>query len=114
MYVEVDAGLISLVLYNLIENAIKFSDNNDKIYIATSKNEEKKIFISVSNKGEYIPPELHKKIFERFFRIESSHNRNTGGAGLGLSLVKSIIELHGFEIKVESKQDGINTFTIII
>ncbi len=114
LYAEVDAGLISLVLYNLIENAIKFSDNNDKIYIATSKNEEKKIFISVSNKGEYIPPELHKKIFERFFRIESSHNRNTGGAGLGLSLVKSIIELHGFEIKVESKQDGINTFTIII
>ncbi len=71
-----------------------------------------KVFISVTNQGEYIPPEFHKKIFERFFRIESSHNRSTGGAGLGLSVVKSIIDMHGGEIEIESKTDGLTTFIV--
>ena len=113
-YAEIDAGLMNQVLYNLIENAIKFSNPNEVVNIQLEKINYNKSSVSVTNKGEFIPPELHKKIFERFFRIESSHNRNTGGAGLGLSVVKSIVEMHGGEIKLESSQEGVNIFTVII
>ena len=113
-YAEIDAGLMNQVLYNLIENAIKFSDPNEVVNIRLEKINYNKSSFSVANKGEFIPPELHKKIFERFFRIESSRNRGTGGAGLGLSVVKSIIEMHGGEIEVESKPDGLITFRVKI
>lgn len=114
IYAEIDAGLMNQVIYNLIENAIKYSDSNEIVNIQLGKRNTEKIFISLTNKGEYIPPVLHKKIFERFFRLESSRNRNTGGAGLGLSVVKSIVEMHGGEIEVESKEDGLTVFTVVI
>ncbi len=113
-YAEIDAGLMNQVLYNLIENAIKFSDPNEVVKIQLEKINYNKSSVSVANKGEFIPPELHKKIFERFFRMDSSHNRNTGGAGLGLSVVKSIVDMHGGEIDVESKPDGLTTFKVKI
>jgi len=109
---EIDTGLINQVIYNLIENAIKFSDVGQTVEIRLHKTNSDKAIISFTNKGEYIPPELHKNIFERFFRIESSRNRSTGGAGLGLSVVKSIVEMHGGEIEVASTVDGLTTFTI--
>jgi len=109
---EIDTGLMNQVIYNLVENAIKFSNQNEEVNIRIWKENSGKVFISVTNQGEYIPPELYKKIFERFFRIESSHNRSTGGAGLGLSVVKSIIDMHGGEIEIESKTDGLTTFTV--
>jgi len=109
---EIDTGLINQVIYNLIENAIKFSDVGQTVEIRLHKTNSDKAIISFTNKGEYIPPELHKNIFERFFRIESSRNRSTGGAGLGLSVVKSIVEMHGGEIEVASTFDGLTTFTI--
>jgi signal transduction histidine kinase len=114
IYAEIDTGLMNQVLYNLIENAIKFTDKDKEVDIRLGKINSKKSFISFTNKGEYIPPDLHKKIFERFFRMESSRNRNTGGAGLGLSVVKSIVEMHGGEVDVESKPDGLTTFTVKI
>ena len=112
IYAEIDAALMNQVIYNLVENAIKFSGENEEVIVRLWKENSGKVFISVTNQGEYIPPEFHKKIFERFFRIESSHNRSTGGAGLGLSVVKSIIDMHGGEIEVESKTDGQTTFTV--
>jgi two-component system, OmpR family, heavy metal sensor histidine kinase CusS len=114
IYAEIDTGLMNQVIYNLIENAIKFGDAENTVDILLGKTNFNKAFISFTNKGEYIPPELHKKIFERFFRIESSRNRGTGGVGMGLSVVKSIIEMHGGEIEVESKPDGLTTFTVTI
>jgi heavy metal sensor kinase len=112
IYAEIDTALMNQVIYNLVENAIKFSSENEEVIVRLWKENSGKVFISVTNQGEYIPPEFHKKIFERFFRIESSHNRSTGGAGLGLSVVKSIIDMHGGEIEIESKTDGQTTFTV--
>jgi heavy metal sensor kinase len=114
IYADIDAGLMSQVIYNLIENAIKYSDSDTNVNIQLEKRINRKIYISVSNKGEFISPELRKKIFDRFYRLESSRNRNTGGAGLGLAVVKSIVEMHGGDIEVESNQDGLNIFTIVI
>jgi len=112
IYAEIDTGLMNQVIYNLIENAIKFSNVGQTVEIRLDKINSDRAIISFTNKGEYIPPELHKNIFERFFRIESSRNRSTGGAGLGLSVVKSIVEMHGGEIEVASTVDGLTTFTI--
>lgn len=112
--IDIDVALMNQVMYNLIENAIKFSNGNGEVIIRSGKNKLNKIFISVSNYGEYIPPEYYSKIFERFFRLESSHNRKTGGTGLGLSVVKSIVEMHGGEIEVESSPNGLTTFSIIL
>jgi len=112
IYAEIDIALMNQLIYNLVENAIKFSNQNEEVNVRLWKENSGKVFISVTNKGEYIPPELHKKIFERFFRIESSHNRSTGGAGLGLSVVKSIIDMHGGDIEIESKTDGLTTFIV--
>lgn len=114
VYAEVDKGLINQVLYNLIENAIKYSDADEVINIRLGRRNGGKSIISVTDKGEYIPPELQNKIFEKFYRLETSRNRDTGGAGLGLSVVRSIIEMHGGTIEVESLNDGLTTFTVII
>jgi len=114
VYAEIDKGLMNQVIYNLIENAIKFSDEGKEVEIRIGKNNSNKALISFTNEGEYIPPELHKKIFERFFRIDSSRNRGTGGAGLGLSVVKAIVEMHGGDITVESNSNGLTKFTIKI
>lgn len=114
IHVEIDTALMNQVIYNLVDNAIKFSHPNDEVIIRSGETKSNKAFISVSNKGEYIPPDLHKKIFERFFRVESSRSRDTGGAGLGLSVVKSIVEMHGGTIEVQSTEEGINTFTILL
>ena len=70
--------------------------------------------ISVINSGDGIPDEALPKIFDRFYRVESSRNRNTGGVGLGLSVVKAIVNWHNAEIFVESNHEGMTEFSIIM
>lgn len=114
LYVLADRVLLRQVFTNLIENAIKFGDENSKITIRCDKIENSKIKILISNYGEVIPTESLKKIFDRFYRIESSRNRHLGGIGLGLSVVKSIITLHEGDISVDCSPEGKVTFTVII
>lgn len=114
IYAKVDKVLLNQVIFNLIENAIKYSDPKEIVNVQLGKRTNGKIYISVTNKGEGVPPDLQTKIFERFFRLESSRNRNTGGAGLGLSVVKSIVEMHGGKIEVQSNKEGLTIFTVII
>ncbi len=99
--VEADPGLVRQVMTNLIENAIKYGYEDEPIIINMYKS-GKNVKISVINKGEGICEEDKGKIFDRFYRIETSRSRKTGGTGLGLSIVKSIINLHGSEICVKS------------
>lgn len=97
-----------------IKKSIDYMNQFSISNISLGKCNGTKAMISVEDKGEYIPAELYQKIFERFFRIESSRNRNTGGAGLGLAVVKSIVELHGGQIEVKSLENGITTFNVIL
>jgi heavy metal sensor kinase len=99
--VEADPDLIRQVMTNLIENAIKYGYENEPIYINARKSGNN-VKVSVINKGEGICEEDRVKIFDRFYRIESSRSRKTGGTGLGLSIVKSIIALHEGDIDVIS------------
>lgn len=85
-----DLGKIQQVLYNLIDNAIKFSRENSVIYIQTSLKYEK-VFVSVKDTGIGIPKESIKKIWDRFYKSDLSRGKDKKGTGLGLAIVKEII-----------------------
>lgn len=100
--VSADEDMIQQVIYNLIDNAVKFTPRGGYIFIKDYKDSEK-TFVSIRNSGDGIERDELDKIFERFYKVDRSRSYDVKGAGLGLFLVKSIIELHGGEIKVESK-----------
>ena len=112
--IEIDKGLMTQALSNLIDNAIKYGEENNTVKIKSELIDNDKVKISILNKGEGIPEEALPKIFERFYRVESSRNRNTGGVGLGLSVVKAIVNWHNGEIYVKSIPDDITEFYIIL
>lgn len=105
--VYADMGKIQQVMYNLIDNAIKFSHSNSTIYIQVSSRYEK-IFISVKDMGIGIPKDSMKKIWERFYKTDLSRGKDKRGTGLGLSIVKEIIQAHGENIDVISTE-GVGT-----
>ena len=95
------------MLYNLIDNAIKFSPSDSAITIETTEKYEK-VFISVRDAGVGIPKENLKKIWERFYKSDQSRGKDKKGTGLGLAIVKEIIQLHDENINVVSTQ-GVGT-----
>ena len=105
--VKADMSKIQQVLYNLIDNAIKFSDDNASIEVETTVRHEK-VFISVKDYGTGIPKESQKKIWERFYKSDSSRGKDKRGTGLGLAIVKEIIQAHDEHIDVISTE-GVGT-----
>lgn len=106
-----DEDKIKQLINILMDNALKYSLNNGIIKISLKKNKQSNIYITVSNSSETISKEQLSKIFDRFFRVDSSRNRKTGGSGLGLNIAKSIVEIHKGSINVMSK-DNITSFII--
>lgn len=102
MFVQADKQKISQVLLNLISNAIYYSNRESATVTVKTKVQNQKILVEVEDNGMGIKPEMLTRIFERFYRIESSRNRNDGGSGLGLAIVKHILEAHQQNIAVES------------
>lgn len=102
--VYADLGKIQQVLYNLIDNAIKFSHQDSVIYIQSSIRYEK-IFISIKDTGIGIPKDSVKKIWDRFYKTDLSRGKDKKGTGLGLSIVKEVIQAHGENIDVVSTQE---------
>jgi len=107
--VYADKLKIKQVLYNLFSNAIKFTPEKGKIAIDIDYGDED-ITISVSDSGIGIPPEEQDKIFESFRQLDSDSNRQYQGTGLGLALVRNIVEMHGGQIWVESEAGRGSTF----
>ena len=105
--VYADLGKIQQVLYNLIDNAIKFSYENSVIYLQASEKHEK-IFVSVKDTGAGIPKDSIKKIWERFYKSDPSRGKDKKGTGLGLAIVKEIIQAHDENIDVVSTE-GVGT-----
>lgn len=103
MYVNADLEKIQQVLYNLIDNAIKFSHHNSVIRIETSL-KKNKLFISVKDTGIGIPKEDQKFIWDRFYKSDSSRGKDKKGTGLGLAIVKEIINCHNEHINVISTE----------
>lgn len=102
MFVNADKQKISQVLLNLIANAIYYSNRESATVTVKTRVHNRKILVEVEDNGMGIKPEMLPRIFERFYRIESSRNRNDGGSGLGLAIVKHILEAHQENIAVES------------
>jgi len=100
-YVFADFGKIEQVLYNLIDNAIKFSSQNSSITIQTSIKKEK-IFVSVKDTGIGIAKNEQSKVFDRFYKSDLSRGKDKKGTGLGLAIVKEILQTHGENIDVIS------------
>ena len=96
----------------LIDNAVKHSDLNGEIII-TLKKEKGNIILSVTNKGKEIPNMEREKIFERFYRLDESRNRNENRYGLGLAIAKNIVTNHNGTIQVNC-ENGYTTFKVII
>ena len=105
--VRADMGKIQQVLYNLLDNAIKFSNDDASIEVETTVRHEK-VFISVKDHGIGIPKDSQKKIWERFFKTDSSRGKDKRGTGLGLAIVKEIIQAHEEHINVISTE-GVGT-----
>ena len=97
----------------LLSNALKYADDGGEIILqVTSRGKYREI--KVSNTGEGIAPADLEKIFDRFYRADSSHNRDIEGFGLGLSIAKRITDAHRGKIRAESVQDGLTTFTVTL
>ena len=97
------------LIYNLCDNAIRYNRENGSVKIITGDDNEHP-FVKVADTGIGIPEKHHKRVFERFYRVDKSRSKETGGTGLGLAIVKHITERHGGEISLESSEQG-TTFT---
>jgi len=97
-----DKEKIQQVLSNLIMNSIKYGKENGTTEVSIEDLTDEKIIVRVRDDGEGIEKHNIPRLFERFFRVDKSGSRSEGGSGLGLSIVKHIIEAHGEKIYVES------------
>ncbi len=107
-----DPDKLSRVFNNLIKNAVNYSKEHTDIDISIL-NKENQATVKITNKGKQIPKEKLDKIFEKFYRLDSSRTSKTGGSGLGLAIAKEIVELHGGRIYAESDMKE-TTFSVIL
>ena len=105
LVIDADAKMIVRMLNNLISNALKYGRGATEINLIANKVNNEFVELRVENNGEQIPKKSLQKIFDRFYRVESSRNLKTGGTGLGLAITKSIVDLHGGNIQCQSTSE---------
>jgi len=108
--ITVDRSKLKQIMYNLLGNAIKFTDNDGNVHIEVTNNDEY-MTMSITDTGIGISPDDQNKLFKPFSQIDTSISRRYEGTGLGLALVKELIELHGGRIWVESEPGKGSTFS---
>jgi two-component system, OmpR family, sensor histidine kinase SenX3 len=106
-----DEALLVVALHNLVANAIQYSPDNSRIGIGVS-HFGGIVEIAVTDQGLGIPDDEKDRVFERFYRSDPARSRNTGGSGLGLSIVKHVAQNHGGDVRVWSQPGKGSTFTI--
>ena len=111
--VMADKERIAQVILNLLDNAIKYNKLNGKVTIGY-KEDKKFLKINITDTGLGIPPKDLGRVFERFYRVDKAHSRELGSTGLGLSIVKHIIEAHGGVVSVESTPDSGSVFSFTL
>ena len=115
-----DKEKLDIILFNILSNAFKFTPENGFVDIDLKSVEAGNDFavnsikITVSNSGKGIPKHLHEKVFDRFYQVSNDLVNANPGTGIGLSLVKNLVELHHGNITLESEPDKITTFTIYL
>jgi signal transduction histidine kinase len=108
--VQVDSQKFSWVISQLLDNAIKFTPSGGRVVVNLKRESEKLVSVSVTDTGIGIPAERLDEVFQPFHQLDSSSTRKYGGTGLGLSLVREIIEAHGSMIEVDSVEGRGTTF----
>jgi signal transduction histidine kinase len=111
--VYVDAQRINQVLLNLLENAVAHTTKGGSIMVG-ARQQDSWVEISVTDTGEGIPPEELPNVFERFYRVDKSRARATGGRGLGLTIAKYLVEAHGGQIRVQSEPGKGSLFSFTV
>ncbi len=114
IYVWADRDKIQQVITNLVVNSIKYGHESGTTEVSVENLIKNKVIVRVTDNGEGIPESHIQRIFERFYRIDKSGSRKEGGSGLGLSIVKHIIEAHGEKIYVESVVDVGSEFSFTL
>ena len=104
-----DNDMITQVIYNLLENAAKFARTGTALYLGVTTAADGKAYVTVRNLGDTIPADELPKLFERFHKSDKSRSEDKDGVGLGLYIVKTILEQHKEQIQVTS-EDGVTTF----
>jgi two-component system sensor histidine kinase SenX3 len=115
VHVQVLGDRMQLVsaLENLVTNAMKYSGDGKKVLVEVHATEEV-VSLAVTDQGIGIAAKDHQRIFERFFRVDRARSRNTGGVGLGLSIVRHVVSNHGGTVSVVSEEGRGSTFTIVL
>ena len=106
VFLYADEFKIEEVVTNYISNAIHHVNDNGTIKIDVSE-DERNVYFSVYNTGNQIPEKDLANVWEKFFKVDKAHSRSYGGSGIGLSIVKAIVEAHGGAVKVVNKSDGV-------
>ena len=111
LQIEGDAERLNRAFSNILDNAVKYNTDGGQIEIAGVQSDTG-LAITISNTGPGVPETKILKIFDQFYRVEQSRSLRHGGSGLGLSIVKRIVELHGGKVKLESQQKGWTRITV--
>ena len=113
LWVDIDGGKVSIVLSNLLKNALTFTNEGGQVIIR-GEHKPEYVTVTVQDTGLGIPAKDLPHIFDRFYQVESHLTRRHGGMGLGLSVAKVMIEMHGGRLWVESKEGEGSTFTFLL
>jgi two-component system phosphate regulon sensor histidine kinase PhoR len=112
-YVQGDPDMLTQVLINLVDNAVKYTPAGGKVTVAAQTQGEN-VRVAVADTGPGIPPESLPRIFERFYRVDKARSRELGGIGVGLAIVKHIVNAHGGKTFVESTVGKGSTFSFVL
>ena len=111
--VPIDRDRMQQVITNLVSNSIKYTNDGGTVRVIIEDTNDSGI-IHVEDSGIGIPQENLKRIFERFYRTDKSRNRKTGGAGIGLTIAKAIVQAHKGKLTVESEEGKGSRFTVVL
>jgi signal transduction histidine kinase len=111
--VDTDAGRVHDILRNLLENAVSYSSEGGRVWLNAAV-EGGRVTIEVADTGPGIPPGDLQRVFERFYRVDKSRVRNPGGTGIGLAIVKNLVELLGGTVVARNGDEGGAVFTVTL
>ena len=114
IYVDADFTRLAQVFANLLHNAAKYTEEGGQIRLSIHKQSNDQIVVSVSDNGVGIPAHMLSHVFEMYAQIEQPVERSQGGLGIGLSLVKQLVEMHGGTVEVKSKGERMGSEFIVI
>src|SRR5262249_48161550 len=112
VFVDADKTRLAQVLWNLVSNAVKYSDRGSRIFLAVRREGDQAV-ISVKDTGTGIPIHMLPKIFDMFTQVDRSMEKAQGGLGVGLTIVKRLVELHGGSVEARSEGYGMGSEFIV-